>query len=209
MVERNLAALLMRDLLAMSAPLNSATLLTNQIADKEERERFRRGIGTVMNEIYVNLMMPIIRQYPELNPDTNKVTKRPATIPAFVGPHEGKELELMCAGVKPLSMFPEPLDSEFELFPEDEFDQLVSEGRLKKCVKTKVKRSPDGAEVPCRYVLYALPGEEWRMKAVILVQELYDSLAPGWRPDLDRLIGLLLGYRREDIEDFLRLRGFG
>ena len=31
-----------------------------------------------------------------------------------VGPHEGRELELMLAGEKPLSMFVEPLDSTFE-----------------------------------------------------------------------------------------------
>ncbi len=72
MVDRQTAELLMRDLLALSGPLNSATLLTNQIADKDERERSRRAIGTIMNEVYTNLMMPIIRQYPELDPDSNR-----------------------------------------------------------------------------------------------------------------------------------------
>lgn len=62
----------MRDLLALSGPLNSATLLTNQIPDEVERKRFRRAIGTIMNEVYTNLMMPIVRQYPELDPDSNK-----------------------------------------------------------------------------------------------------------------------------------------
>jgi len=42
--------------------------------------------------------------------------------------------------------------------------------------------------------------EEWRIKALLLVQGLYDSLAPGWRPDLERVIGLLLGYDRQDVE---------
>jgi len=45
--------------------------------------------------------------------------------------------------------------------------------------------------------------EEWRIKALLLVQGLYDSLAPGWRPDLERVIGLLLGYDRQDIERFI------
>jgi len=35
---------------------------------------------------------------------------------------------------------------------------------------------------------------------ILLVQGLYDSLAPGWRPDLERVIGLLLGYDRQDVE---------
>jgi hypothetical protein len=47
------------------------------------------------------------------------------------------------------------------------------------------------------------PGEEWRIKALLLVQDLYDSLVPGWRPDLERVIGLLLGYDRQDIERFV------
>jgi hypothetical protein len=69
MIDRKIAELLMSDLLALSAPLNSATLLANEISDKDERERVRRAIGTVMNEIFVNLMMPIVQQYPELDPD--------------------------------------------------------------------------------------------------------------------------------------------
>ena len=46
------------------------------------------------------------------------------------------------------------------------------------------------------------------MRSLLLVQNLYNSLLPGWRPDLDRVIGLLLGYTEQDIEDFLeRLQG--
>jgi hypothetical protein len=40
----------------------------------------------------------------------------------------------------------------------------------------------------------------------MLVQDLYHSLVPGWRADLDRVIGLLLGYDRDDIEHFLKTR---
>jgi hypothetical protein len=52
-------------------------------------------------------------------------------------------------------------------------------------------------------VLYALPGEEWRINTALLVDELYASLLPGWRPDLERMTGLLLGYDREDIEQYV------
>ena len=51
--------------------------------------------------------------------------------------------------------------------------------------------------------MYSLHNEEWRIDAFLLVQDLYYSLAPGWRPDLDRVIGLLLGYDRIDIEEFV------
>jgi hypothetical protein len=109
----------------------------------------------------------------------------------------------MLAGTKPLSMFVEPVDPDFEYFPEEKFDRLVSEGRLAKHVSFETVRHPDGPHTQVRRVLYALPGEEWRINTMLFVHELYFSLTPGWRPDLERLIGLLLGYEREEIEKFL------
>ena len=107
----------------------------------------------------------------------------------FVGPHEGRELELMLSGKKPLSMFVEPVGTEFEYFP----------------VSVEPITGPQGKESQIRRVLYAPPQEAWRIDAVLLVQTLYDSLSPGWRPDLERVIGLLLGYDRADIERYIDL----
>jgi hypothetical protein len=109
----------------------------------------------------------------------------------------------MMAGAKPLSMFVEPVPPEFELFPERQFDLLVAEGKLVKNVSLETISGPHDRIIQFRRVLYALPDEAWRIKAMLLVQDLYDSIASGWRPDLDRVIGLLLGYEREDIERFL------
>jgi hypothetical protein len=72
-----------------------------------------------------------------------------------------------------------------------------------KSVSIETIRGPGGKEHKIRRVLYALPEEEWRIRALLLVQNLYNSLLPGWRPDLERVIGLLLGYSEQDIEDFL------
>ena len=74
-----------------------------------------------------------------------------------------------------------------------------------KQVTVRTAKGPDGEDIQIRRILYALPEEEWRINAFLLVQNLYDSLSPGWKPDLDRAIGLLLGYEREDIEIFLQL----
>lgn len=123
----------------------------------------------------------------------------------FVGPHEGREFELMLSGDKPLSMFVETIPTEFEAFSEQDFDRLVSQGKLVKHVSIETPPAPGGKTGKVRRVLYALPSEEWRIKALLLVQGLYVSLAPGWRPDLERLIGLLLGYSRVDIEKYLDL----
>ena len=68
-MDRAIAEQLMQKYLELSEPLNLATDLTDRIENKEEKELIRRGIGTVMAKIYIDLMRPIIRQYPDLDPD--------------------------------------------------------------------------------------------------------------------------------------------
>jgi hypothetical protein len=115
-------------------------------------------------------------------------------------PHVGHELELMLAGRKPLSMFTSVVGLD-EWPDEAVFDQAVADGRLTKAVQSRDLKCRDGSVAEFRRIMYAIPGEEWRLKAMILVHDLYLSLAPGFRPDLDRFIGHLLGYDRDDIEE--------
>jgi len=68
-MEREVAEELMRTLVAMNEPLNAATVLTEKIKSKDEQDSLRRVIGTLMQTIYIELMRPIIRQYPDLDPD--------------------------------------------------------------------------------------------------------------------------------------------
>lgn len=104
-------------------------------------------------------------------------------------------------------MFIGPIGEEFEVFPEEEFDRFVSAGKLVKKVSLETIKDPAGVDRQIRRVLYALPGAEWRINAMLLVHALYFSLTPGWRPDLERVIGLLLGHKREEIEEFLASMG--
>lgn len=71
-MERATAELMMKELLALSQPLNAATALTDQIADRAEREQFRRELAALMGDIYIDLIKPIIKQYPDLDPDRRK-----------------------------------------------------------------------------------------------------------------------------------------
>src|SRR5882672_10783151 len=82
--------------------------------------------------------------------DEGEMSSSPTDKPSFAGPHEGRELELMLRGVKPLSMFVEPVPPEFEYFPEQEFDSLVSHGRLVKRIQVETKRDPSGKDVTIR-----------------------------------------------------------
>ena len=68
-MDRRVAEMLMKDLRALSEPLNSAAALIEQISDKDEQILLRRGIGELMGRIYTDLMIPILKQYPEMDPD--------------------------------------------------------------------------------------------------------------------------------------------
>jgi hypothetical protein len=68
-MERRVAELLMAQFLQLDGPLNSATQITDQIANDTERKQFRRGIGELMSRVYAELMLPIVREYPDLDPD--------------------------------------------------------------------------------------------------------------------------------------------
>ena len=69
-MERAIAEQLMQSFLALDGPLNSATILTEKIENKEEKELIRRAIGNVTINVYTDLMRPIIKQYPDLDPET-------------------------------------------------------------------------------------------------------------------------------------------
>ena len=68
-MDKTLAKSLIDQFLALSEPLNTATELTEKIADTQERETVRRGLGNIMGLVYTDLMRPIIEQFPELDPD--------------------------------------------------------------------------------------------------------------------------------------------
>jgi hypothetical protein len=68
-MKKELASALMTELTAMSEPLNRATTLAMSFEFQHDREAFLRNLGTIMNVIYIDLMRPIINQYPELDPD--------------------------------------------------------------------------------------------------------------------------------------------
>ncbi|MBS0530656.1 MAG: hypothetical protein JSS22_14905, partial [Proteobacteria bacterium] len=125
--------------------------------------------------------------------------------PTFVGPHEGREFELMLAGKKHLSSFflEEGLERD-QVFPESQFDAAVAEGVFVKDVRIIETISPDGdRQIAIRSTLYATTDEVWRIPAMRMIQDIYERMGPGWRPDLERAIGALLGYDNNDVELFI------
>jgi len=72
-MERSVAEELMQALLALDRPLNRATELTGKIADVDERKAARRVIAEITSNVYTELIRPIVRQYPDLDPDHGPV----------------------------------------------------------------------------------------------------------------------------------------
>jgi hypothetical protein len=68
-MDRIVAEQLMELLLALDGPLNRATELTEKITDLEERKVVRRGIGEITARAYTDLIRPIVRQFPDLDPE--------------------------------------------------------------------------------------------------------------------------------------------
>jgi hypothetical protein len=110
--------------------------------------------------------------------------------------HTGRELALMLDGNKPLSYFSGqyPPNPEVEEIPERLFDPYVAERRFAKreCVTSALGRA-------ARIVMYALPHQEWRIDAMILLLE--TAAKSGWSEGFERMQGSLLGYedRQNDI----------
>ncbi|WP_247713043.1 hypothetical protein [Qipengyuania intermedia] len=104
--------------------------------------------------------------------------------------HTNRELGLMLAGEKPMASFvggwgcfPEVVERYLRLF-----DRHVAEGRL---VRMDHFSEAIGRRAYIAHrILFALPGEEWRMQAMI---DLMTGDEP-WSPALERRQGELLGY---------------
>ena len=122
----------------------------------------------------------------------------------MIGPHEGKELELMLMGDKKLAIFHDAVPSEGqiseEIIPENAFAAHVQAGTIKRFSKD-IYNTKSGNLI--RYVCFTLPNEEWRASFILWLKEerlvgrvLHD-------PAHDAIIGRLLGYDEQDIEEFL------
>ncbi|MER9134870.1 hemin receptor [Mesorhizobium sp. M0047] len=116
-----------------------------------------------------------------------------------IGPHNGRELELMLRGDKPMALFAAEPGVDAEDIGEAHFKQFVDEGRILKFSQVDPKTSVEERS-------YCLPTEEWRCKLSLLIArmcrsgEAFDVFTSN---DLARLEGALLGYSKESVEAFV------
>jgi len=113
--------------------------------------------------------------------------------------HTNRELALMLAGKKPLAAFSERYpcgEDEGSIIPEGVFNSHVESGRIirREHISAPNDKSSNAKEqrFGTRRVLYALPGEEWRIEAYLLLWKTAETA--GWGEGFERLEGSLLGY---------------
>jgi len=53
----------------LGGPLNRASELIDKIPDAEEQRRLRRPLGEMMARIWTDLELPIVQEFPDLDPD--------------------------------------------------------------------------------------------------------------------------------------------
>lgn len=122
----------------------------------------------------------------------------------MIGPHQGKELELMLAGKKHLTLFYDVFTDGHEnneiIIPEKAFKPYVDSGEILRHSRdiTAIK---DGTIIT--YVCFTLPGHAWRAEAFFWIKE---ECLSGRRPfdeAYEFFVGRLLDYKEEDIQDFI------
>ena len=121
--------------------------------------------------------------------------------------HTGRELAMMLDGSKPLSYFSGqyPPSPEIEEIPERLFDPYVKKGRFVKREYVMFGETcgpgPRSRGLCRRIVMYALPDQEWRINAMLLLLDTADK--SGWSEGFERMQGSLLGYEEWQNDIFI------
>lgn len=108
----------------------------------------------------------------------------------------------MRRGTKPLAYFMDILGREPDICIRywRMFDRHVAEGRLTR--RELIEPCPGAAQFKSRSLFYTLPGNEWRVDAMLaLLKE-----RGGWSDDHERRLGELLGYESWQIDYWLTHR---
>jgi hypothetical protein len=150
-------------------------------------------------------VMKIVGQYNvSFDPGGRPVRMRPSCTHDNLSyrTHTGCELLLMLRGEKPLAVFDCPAGEDFNA--EKFFDPYVKIGRfVKREHSTPImpRRNEESQDLIYQYVLYALPHEQWRIDAYILLRKVVTE--EGWSTALERMEGELLGYEKWQNDIFI------
>jgi hypothetical protein len=72
-MEKALANKIIQCALSIGEQLNRLTDLSDNVGDETEQREFRRKLGEIMGILYTDIMMPIIKEHPDLDPDKTAI----------------------------------------------------------------------------------------------------------------------------------------
>ncbi len=73
-MEKALAEVILKSVLRLGNGFNDLDTLVRDLKDSDERRRLLNCLGMVMSELNAGVVIPIVRQYPELDPDPPEST---------------------------------------------------------------------------------------------------------------------------------------
>jgi hypothetical protein len=121
-----------------------------------------------------------------------------------VANHTNRELELMLAGKKPLSMFYDEVSflPHEEIIPEAMFAPNVANGRFVRSDETYTGEfhAGLGRNVNIKYVFFALAEEAWRIPALSLLLRIRYRMSSWQSEEFERMESVLLGYTDEEVD---------
>jgi hypothetical protein len=100
----------------------------------------------------------------------------------------GNELSKMLDGQKPIAIFYRAVGESFDPTDGQEFEKHVRAGEI---VKTKFFISNEGQKFSIFYVVYTIPGEEWRANLYKIIKKIGQHT---WGKDLEFIEARILGY---------------
>ena len=68
-MRRDLAALIVDTVVSLDKGLGTLNTLIGRIDDEQERKRYVKTLGDVLDSLMTDFLRPIEREYPDLNPD--------------------------------------------------------------------------------------------------------------------------------------------
>src|SRR5215469_12031139 len=80
-MEKALAEVILKSVLGLGKELNGLDPIVRDVKDADERRRLLKCLGVVMSELNAGIILPIINQYPEMDPDP----RRPVRMPLITG----------------------------------------------------------------------------------------------------------------------------
>src|SRR5580765_1414685 len=106
----------------------------------------------------------------------------------MIASHNGRELQLMLEGKKPMAIFFKFAGERFDIYDGQEFQKFVESGII---IKKRFFIYNKQIEENLIYTVFFLPGNEWRF---ICYKNLIKSMIDAWSTEKEAIYSLLLGY---------------